>query len=267
MKNFKLIFYDRESWPLVLKRLIFSLFFLWIPNVWANISFPGQLSAEDQGAILSILGQGTSNKLLSSPYSLGGHSGLEVGLSADILSTSDFSNYGDHSITKKNEFIIPKITIGKGLFHNIDLFFNFTPFIESQGTSHYGGMVKWMFWNSMDSQNYARSPLLSATYSFSLLGHMSGMNFANQVSTQTNGLALLLGLNFSDLSFYAGLGQLYLWGRFMNQITLTGKNEKLTQSPFYTFWGVNYQIWNYFAAFELNHTDQTVFSFKLGTRF
>ncbi|MEK7355008.1 MAG: hypothetical protein AAB250_01065, partial [Bdellovibrionota bacterium] len=138
----------------------------------AAILIPANLSASDRVEALKIIGMGTSAKLLSDPYPLGGYDGLEMGLSIESLPTDDLGRLGNRLTAPQQDVAYPKLTIGKGVYNNIDIFIQFTPYTRQDELSQFGGIMRWGFYQ-------AQFQPLSA----SILLHMNNGNVGNVLTT------------------------------------------------------------------------------------
>ncbi len=222
--------------------------------VHAAIALPTGLNNSERQEITRILGWGTSSKLLTDPYSLGGYVGFEVGLAYESIAVDQISRMGVSKVPEQERFSFPKITIGKGLYNNIDTFLHFIPFNESTGLSEYGGLIKWMA--------YEMSTLPA---SFSLVLHANSANAGNVFVSQSYGLNLVSGLSFDDFSFYFGGGSINSTGRFLS-LSSTESETSVTVSGFHTILGLVYHLGPFFTAMQIDQYNDSVWSFKLGTR-
>ena len=224
------------------------------------IIIPDNLSEADAQDVINILGIGTSSKLLSNPYPLGGHSGVEFGLSVEVLDVAELSRLGNTS-TEEAELRYNKLTIGKGLYNNVDLFFQFVPFASNDDINLYGGILKWAFFEA---------ETLPLTISTLFTGSVFSAN--DEFRSETFGVELMSGISVKNFSLYFGGGQIHSEGEFMpskvqSGLTLTpsstykDKNENV-----HTFVGVSAHWGKTFASVQIDRYSQAVFSAKLGLR-
>ena len=238
----------------------FVLLFLWSLHASAEISIPLNLTSEDRKEALRILGLGTSGKLLSNPYPLGGYSGFEFGLAIESVPVEEISRLGSKLSTTQQPdktFNYPKFAIGKGLYKDVDIFLHFIPYNQNTNLSDYGGLVRYCFY---------QAAFLPA--SFSLLIHGNNSNVGNLIFTQAIGAELTTGINVGDLALYVGGGRVYVSGRFiarLNQGALQEESE--TVDSFHSFFGGTLDFEPIFVAIQIDQFTQTTFSGKLGLRF
>lgn len=227
-------------------------------EVFAAIRIPRNLNESDREQVVRILGWGTSGKILSDPYPLGGYPGFEVGLSYESVPVDDLSRLGDRTDPQEN-FSYPKINIGKGLYNNLDTWVHFIPFSESTGLSEYGGIVRWCFYQ--------------ATFfpgTFSLVAHANSANIQNAFTSQTSGFDLITGITISNIGLFLGGGKVYSYGRFLggqNGYTSSLQDETTTVDGFHTVIGGSLRFQSMFAVLQIDLYNQPVFSTKLGLRF
>ncbi|MBK9294347.1 MAG: hypothetical protein IPM57_07860 [Oligoflexia bacterium] len=234
--------------------LTLALILLFPKTSYAVISIPSSLSAGEQELVLQTLGFGTSFRPVNNPYPLGGYSGFEMGLSANNIPTQDIGLYGGGSSVEKN-VTYPLISIGKGIFDNIDILFNFIPYGESTGIGIYAGALRWSFFQ--------------ATFvpaSFGLLLHGSSTNVNNVFNSQTVGADIITGVNIEPFSFYLGAGSIHGQGQFNSTLTTTGFSENQVVRAFHTLIGLNVEIASFFTAFEIDVYNTTIIALKFGAR-
>ncbi len=234
------------------------------------VELPTDLNEAERQEMVRILGISTHTKLLTNPFAMGGYSGFEFGLSYDIINTKDLNNLKPNPAVDdyQNQILIPQISIGKGLYHNFDLHFHFTPFLQESGITQYGGLMKWSFYQA------TFIPL-----SMSFVGHMSQININGSYSNVTTGLDLLVGLNVENVAVYFGGGQLQAESRFQSGTGVQAivdptdsevNNENLvyeTTRETYTFAGMTINIGEAFLALQLSKHKDPSYAAKLGMRF
>lgn len=227
----------------------------------AAITIPSNLSGQDRQSVTEILGLGTSSKLISDPYPLGGYSGVEIGLSMESLNTEDLGRLGA-TTRREKDFSYGKITVGKGLYNNIDLFLHFIPYTQNTGFSEYGGILRYCFY---------QAAFIPA--SFSLLVHANSTNIGNIFFSQSLGLELVSGLNVGNFAMYVGGGPVEAKGQFSRSITAppegqgVSRDESNNVTQFHTFAGGTFDLEPYFFALQIDQYTQAVYSGKLGVRF
>lgn len=226
----------------------------------ASILLPKNLDQADREEALRLIGLGTSTKLLSDPYPLGGYAGLEIGISIENLPTDELGRLGSRLTTPQQDISFPKFTVGKGLFNNLDFFLQFTPYNRQDELTQYGGMVRWGFYQA------SFLPL-----SASFLVHMNTGNISNLMTTRSYGFDFIGGINVDTVALFAGAGILQAHGAFVggaNGITDTGAVESAYIAGVHTVVGANIRFLEQaFVAIQLDRYTVPVFSGKLGMRF
>lgn len=239
--------------------LSFLLFFGAIAPVQAAVQLPQNLSQGDRVTALRIIGLGTSSKLLTNPYPLGGYAGVEAGFSLETLPADELSHLGNGVHPAQQDVTLPKFTIGKGLYNNLDLFIQFTPYSRQDEVAQYGGMVRWGF--------YQASTL---PVSFSILANLNSANMANQMTAQSYGADLIAGINVENLALFAGGGWIEATGVFnggASNITDSKVQETEFVSGSHFVAGADIRLKNLFVAVQMDRYSVTVFSGKVGVRF
>lgn len=239
---------------------VFALLVFWGAQSFAEVRIPPNLTSDDRKEALRILGLGTSGKLLSNPYPLGGYSGFEFGLAIESVPVEEIARLGSKLSTTQQldkTFNYPKFAIGKGLYKDIDIFLHFIPFNQNTNLSDYGGLVRYCFY---------QAAFLPA--SFSLIVHGNNSNVGNLIFTQSIGAELATGINVGDLALYVGGGRVYVTGRFIASLNQgAAQEESETVSSFHSFFGGTLDFEPIFVALQIDQFTQTTFSGKLGLRF
>jgi hypothetical protein len=226
----------------------------------ATLQIPTGLTHDDREQTLRIVGLGMGEKLLSDPYPLGGYSGFELGLSVESLPTDTLSRLGAKLATPQAEITYPKLTIGKGVYNNLDFFVQFTPYRRVDELTQFGGMVRWGFYQGE-----------LFPFSTSLLVHGNSSNISNLVITRTYGADLMAGVSVGQVSIFAGAGVMQSYGSFTggaSGVTSSTVTEDETVFGLHSFVGANLRIFEKaFLAVQLDRTEVSVASGKLGVRF
>lgn len=236
--------------------MLFIMLMSW--QVSAAMTLPKNLTANDRESALNILGFGSATKLLSSPYPLGGYDGVEVGVSSEYIPLSDVSSLGSKS-DSRNDFSYLGVTLGKGLFYNVDVLLELIPLPQDESISGFGGQIRWGFYEAKFM------PL-----ELSLLFHGSAMNFANVLGAHTTGIDLIGSVNMKDVSLFVGLGQARSVGTFIggtDGVTDTGNTESADARSQHTVFGISVKMSNVFVALEVDRYVQSTYAGKLGLRF
>ncbi|MGZ5279463.1 MAG: hypothetical protein ACXWC9_05950 [Pseudobdellovibrionaceae bacterium] len=253
-----------------MKFISFFISILISTSAVAALSIPKNLNASDRRKALEILGLSSSAKILGNPYPLGGFSGVEIGLTAEVLATGELSVLGDKSESQK-ETSYSLLSLGKGLYHNVDIFLQFAPFQQGEDISNFGGQLRWGFYQA----DYLPAHL-------SVIAFGNSTNFKNQVVTVSSGADLIVGFSVQDMTLYTGIGFARATGTFMggtNGVTApdidssTGlplttrdtKSEEVSASHYVA--GINVKFAKMFFAMQLDRYTQATYSAKLGARF
>lgn len=239
-------------------RYLLSLWILCPLATYADLSIPTQLSSSDRISALEILGFGTAGKNATNPYPLGGYLGVEMGFGMERLELENLSQLGTTS-QEQNELLFPTFSFGKGLYGNIDLFFYFTPFLESISLSRFGGFLRWGFFQSKVWPT-----------SLSLLVHAGNTNIDNKITTETYSYSFIGSYQLWDFALYAGIGELISKGEFIggaSGVTDTGNTENEKVQKVFSIFGVSYLWQPYSITLELHHAHSSVIHLKLGLRF
>lgn len=231
-----------------------------------GIEIPTQLSATDRKDVVQILGISTSSKSISNPYPLGGYSGLELGLSLEFVDTQDLSRLGSKT-EPDPEFRYPRLTIGKGLYNDLDFFVHFIPYNENSNVSEYGAMVRWSFFEAQ-----------FLPVNLSLLLHGNQLNVSDSFTNQTLGAELMCGINTNNFALYFGGGQLKARGEFQSggsnsiidpsdpALSLKTKTIRETVRQSHSFVGFSLHFADYFLAAQIDRYEDVVYAVNLGLR-
>lgn len=227
----------------------------------AAIELPRNMDESDRKQAARILGWGTAGKLLSDPYPLGGYSGLELGVTIESIPTDDLSRLGDKNIASQENFTYPKISIGKGMYNNIDAWLHFIPFDAETGLSEYGGIFRWCFF---------QAKFFPGT--FALIVHGNAANVSNKLASQTGGADLVTGINIGNIGLYLGGGKVSTTARFFGGppdvgVTDTGYDETVVVDGFHSVIGGSLRLQTLFAVVQIDLYNQPIFSSKFGLRF
>jgi len=232
--------------------------FIFSSMSFAELRIPTNLSSSDKNTALEILGFGTLMKTLGDPFPLGGYSGVEFGLSSNILSSADIARLGSRA-TAQAETPYYMLTAGKGLYRNIDIFVGFSYAGQSENIQSYGAQARWGFYQAEYLPIYA---------SF-FLG-MSNANFNNLVITNNYNLDIIFGFKEGDLTLYFGSGIIRAFGTFSGGtggVTVSGNTEYNYLESTHFLAGLNVKFGNWFTAFELDRNAGPTYSAKLGYRY
>jgi hypothetical protein len=217
----------RSGWFLLLGSLLF------FSNLaLATIHLPRGLDSSDRKEATKVLGFGTSAKILSDPYPLGGYSGYEVGTFVQSLAVDDLAELGQTLASAQSDVQYLGLTVGKGIYNNIDIYIQWVPYTSGTELNTYGGLVRWCFY---------QASFLPLTLSATLHGSMA--NFSNLVNTQSYGFDIVGGVNVKAVSLFVGFG------------------------PIYSQLGLNVEYKKLFLMVEMDRYTEPVYSSQLGVRF
>lgn len=226
---------------------------------YASLGIPRELSSDNRKVALDILGSSTMTKAVADPYALGGYSGFEVSLGLEQIDTSDLFRLGNGSASPQSAARYWLVTLGKGLFYNVDFFVNFAPLRQEEDFSSFGGAVRWGFYQMTALPVY-----------FSAQVGANSSSFQNLINTSTQTADLLMGYDLVDLSLYGGIGVVRASAIFIGGAGgVTSDRETHTESTTnnHYFAGLSYRIGKVFAAFQYDYVSTNVFSAKIGLRY
>lgn len=223
------------------------------------VEIPRSLNQPDREATLQILGLGTSSKLLTNPYPLGGHPGFEIGVSYEIISLEDLSSLGMGTDTQ-SDLAYPRFTIGKGLYADLDLYLHFTPFNEKSGLTDFGGFMKWGFY---------QAKFIPITFSLVVEGNTT--NIRDELVSQTLGFQIVNGVNVNNFALYFGAGWARAKGRFLGvtsseSVTDSQAEEVELIHQFHSVIGASFSVDEIFLALQIDRYKDPTYSAKLGWR-
>jgi hypothetical protein len=242
------------------------------------LQIPKGLTQSDRQDVVETIGLGAAQKMLTNPYPLGGYSGFEVGLSVEFINVREINKLGcsvgsvgcgNTRVSTDDEFRYSRISIGKGLYQDIDIFLTFVPALGGSNVSDYGGSVRWAFY---------QAEFLPIT--FSMIVHGNRMNVQDTFIDENFGAELIAGLAVDNFSLYFGGGQIWSTGTFLPGNSGNGTvdpgdpaaqaaNATVTERvrETHTLVGISLKYENLFTATEIDHYKDSVYSLKLGTRF
>lgn len=244
---------------------------------------PKGLTASDRREVVRTLGLNSAPKALSNPYPLGGYSGFEVGYSLEFVNVRDIRRIGcepgtpgcsNTTYSNETEWRYSRLTIGKGIYNDIDLFFSFMPPAGNVRASDYGGQIRWSFYQA------AFLPV-----NLSLVGYFNSLNFNDTFMNRNLGAELMAGVNVNNFALYFGGGLVEARGTFVGTDSSGTCNEDCTVDPgdealndtsrtvsdkvseTHTFVGFSLHYQNLFAAAQVDRYRDAVYSMKVGLRF
>lgn len=235
------------------------------------------LGEQDRLEYVRTLGLNSAEKILSNPYPLGGYSGFEFGYSVEMIDVHDLRRLGCKpngstcpAYNEDTEWRYSRLTIGKGLYNNIDMFFSMMTPAGGVRASDYGGMLRWSFYQAE-----------FLPINLSLLLHANQLNFADTFMNRNLGAEVLAGVNVDNFAVYFGGGLIEGTGTF----TVCSSGESCAVDPSdpqsngvthtvshsvretHTVVGFSLHFQNLFAAAQVDRYNDAVYSMKLGLRF
>lgn len=237
--------------------VLFILFYICCGAV-ASTTFPRQLTESDRKTAAGILSFGSMMKLLSNPYPLGGYDGVEVGFASEYIPLENVAALGAKS-DDKGEYNYYTISLGKGLFYNIDTFLQFTPLPQSEGMSSFGAQVRWGFYEA------AFFP-----FSLSLVLNGGGSSFSSLINSTMLGADVVGVVDMNNVAVYFGVGQARSSTRFIggaNGLTDDGETHQVNLTKGHQLFGVHLKMDKFFVALEVDRYQEASYGGKLGMRF
>ena len=233
------------------------------------VTIPKQLDKEDRISVVKLLGLTTSTKLLTNPYPLGGYSGFEVGLSLELIDIRDLNGLGAGSDDGDQELRYPRLTIGKGLYNNIDLFLHFAPMSSGSEMTSFGGAIRYSFYEAK-----------FLPVNVAVVMNADHVNINNDFENVSLGADLVAGIYVNNFSLYFGAGQLRATGTFIGGTNADGTvdvgdpqlggltntvSHTVTQT--HSYLGATLHFEDAFAAAQIDRYPETVYSARVGLRF
>jgi hypothetical protein len=221
----------------------------------------------------------SSSKILSNPYPLGGYSGIEVGMSVEVIDIAALSRLGcdpgdadcpNTSRSDKKEWSYSRFVLGKGLYNDIDLFMSVAPPTPGVGLADFGGQIRWNFYEAQFL------PIVVST-----VVHANQLNIKNVFTNQNTGFELVAGVTVDDVAIYFGGGFIKSESQFTcsdaddglidssDPQCVTSNSGYITQAEYgqHSLVGISMKFNTIFAAAQIDRYRDPVFSGKLGIRF
>jgi hypothetical protein len=243
---------------------------------------PKGLTSADRKEVVRTLGMNSATKILSNPYPLGGYSGFEVGYSVEFVNVRDMRRLGctpgapgcaNTSLSDETEWRYSRLTIGKGLYSDLDVFFSFIPPAGGVRVSDYGAAARWSFYQ-------ARFLPINVAALF----HFNQLNFNDTFMNRNYGAEIMVGVNVDNFAVYFGGGMLESQGTFISSVsgicgedcTVDGGDTEVDRSSntvtnkvteTHSVVGLSAHFENLFAAAQVDRYRDAVYSMKLGLRF
>lgn len=250
-----------------MRPLLFALSFVSLSAFAFDI--PTGLSAADRREVIRTVGTNSATKILSNPYPLGGYSGFEVGYSLEFVNVRDVSRLGSTSKSDDSEWRIARLTLSKGLYHDIDMSISFSPPSNGMRATDFGGALRWSFYQAE-----------FLPINLSALASFDQMNFSDRFMNRNFGGDLIVGVNVDNFALYFGGGLIESQGTFIGgsgtdatvpigDPELNGKEKTVVNKvqETHTVVGISLHYENLFAAAQVDRYVDAVYSLKVGLRF
>lgn len=249
--------------------------FLGQNTVWA-LEIPRGLSAEDRDTVVRMLGSSSATKALSNPYPLGGYSGFEIGYSMEFVNVRNLQLLGTSGglyANKSSDWQFSRISVGKGLYNDVDIFFSLMLPTGGVRASDYGGLLRWTFY---------QAEFLPINLSVILSGNQ--LNLGDAFVNRNLGGDILAGISVDNFSVFFGGGILKSTGTFVgcpsgstnsvctvdtgegdvNQFSNTVSASVIEP---HSVVGVSLHLSDVFVAAQVDRYEDAVYSVKTGLRF
>ena len=244
---------------------------------------PKGLTSSDRNEVVRTVGLNSANKLLTNPYPLGGYSGFEIGYSMEFVNVRDIRRLGctpgapgcaNTQYSDDTEWRFSRLTIGKGLYEDVDMFFSFIPPTGPDRVSDYGGFLRWSFFQAQ-----------FLPINVSALLHYNQLNYEDIFMNRNMGAEILAGVNVDNFALYFGGGVVDAKGTFIgptaggvcgDDCRVDGNDPQLNQNnrtvsnsvrETHTVIGLSLHYENLFAAAQVDRYRDAVYSLKIGMRF
>lgn len=247
---------------------VFISIFL-LPFYAMALEIPKGLSSTARGDITRILGISSAPKMLTNPYPLGGYAGFEVGISMEVINTRELQRLGTSSTADQDELRYTRLTLGKGLYHDVDFFLHAVPPIANVDVTDYGASVRWAFF---------QAEFLPIHSSLWVYGNQ--INYQNSFMNQNLGGDLVLGLNVDNFAVYFGMGMIYAKGSFLGGNTGSGTVDpndpdlnkdtnvaRMDVRSIHSVVGCTISFMDFFISGQIDRYTDPVYSAKFGVRY
>lgn len=243
--------------PISICSLLLSLF-LFSDLAFAKLELPKSLGDGDRRRAVEVLGASTQLRLMGDPYPLGGYSGVDIGVSRDSIPGAQLNELGT-PVNNSGDYGLWAITLGKGLFYDIDVFLQFVPFSQQDQVTSFGGGGRWLFYE-----------MTSYPAFFSLQATANSVSFQNLMNFSNQSLDLMASALQGDLTFFAGFGLMRSTGIFMGGptgVTADGTTQLESVAKGRGLLGASYRWSDYYASVQVDRSTIENYSIKLGYRY
>ena len=251
--------------------LISSLITLHAPCTTLAFQLP-LFDKADLKEATQTLGYGTSARFLSNPFPLGGYSGFEVGYTYETVDIQDLYFLSANTTSDEDRLNFSRLSIGKGLFGDVDFFIHFSPFSRDPSINEYGASLKWNFYQAR-----------FIPFSLSILTHFNTINIQDDYTNENVGTDLIAGINVENFALYFGGGIISASSTYskstLNACTAVGVpagcddsfglnpvEARQREKDSHSLVGVHFNFLNFFVAAQIDRYTSPVYSLKLGYR-
>jgi hypothetical protein len=250
------------------------LFFILLSPLFARaFEIPKGLNGSDRQEVVRTLGLNSATKVLTNPYPLGGYQGFEIGVSTEFINVRDIGKLGAGGLDV-TEWRYSRLTIGKGLYDDVDLFVHFLMPIGGVQSTDYGGLLRWSFYQAR-----------FLPINISLLVSADQLNFNDAFINRNVGADVIVGVNVDGFAVYFGGGQIHGEGTFTSSAGVCANDEDCTVDPSdpnvnaatrtvvqrvtenHMVVGLSLHFDDLFAAAEVDRYRDAVYSLKAGLHF
>lgn len=245
------------------------------------LEIPKLLSSADRDEVIRILGLNSATKTLTNPYPLGGYAGFEIGYSLEFVNVRDLRRLGcqpgmagcpNTQLSDESEWRYSRVTIGKGLYDDVDIFISFMAPTGGVRAADYGANLRWSFYQAE-----------FLPINLSLIVHGNQLRVNDTFSDRNLGAELMAGVNVDNFALYFGGGWIESKGTFIGgdptctapDCTVGPGDSDLNASTqtvsnvvreTHTVVGFSLHYENLFAAAQVDRYRDAVYSLKLGLR-
>lgn len=107
---------------------------------FASYNLPQVPTSADQLKIAEVVGFASAAKISTNPQPLGGYDGLQLLVSRDFVNVSTLKGVGTGG-TQEDYWPLTRVGIGKGMYYDVDFFFEMTP-PQNENFWAYSGMFR-----------------------------------------------------------------------------------------------------------------------------
>lgn len=235
---------------------IWALFFILFSSLNCFALKIPKLNRTDLRPVVETLGYGTATRFLSNPFPLGGYTGFEIGYTYEVVDVADIAFLGAGTNDQKDDLTFSRLAIGKGLYNDLDAFFEFTPVTNSDRINDYGAGLKWNFYQAK-----------FIPFSLSVLGTYNSVSIEDVYTNENVAGDIIGGINVDSFALYFGGGLVSARSRFSKDIlNFTAPYARESDSSSHSFVGVHFEISRLFVAAQIDRYVDPVYSLKLGYR-